>query len=143
MSSAFMAVEIINSGKNIRFECIDPMQLDIGSWSCNPDEQDGYSEKDFHARLESVNGHYKLHKMTSDDAVKQYADASIDFLMVDGDHSYEAVKKDIENYLPKMRSGGLIVLDDSYEPGIQQAISETVKHLDPVNNGIHCFIRIP
>ena len=143
MSSAFMAVEIINSGKNIRFECIDPMQLDVGSWSCNPDEQDGYSEKDFHARLESVNGPYKLHKMTSNDAVKQYDDASIDFLMVDGDHSYEAVKKDIENYLPKMRSGGLMVLDDSYEPGIQQAIAETVKHLDPVNNGIHCFIRIP
>ncbi len=143
MSSAFMAVEIINSGKNIRFECIDPMQLDVGSWSCNPDEQDGYSEKEFHARLESVKDHYKLHKMTSDDAVKQYDDASIDFLMVDGDHSYEAVKKDILNFLPKMRSGGIIVLDDSYELGIQKAIAETVSNLDPVNNGVHCFIRIP
>lgn len=143
MSSAFMAVEIINSGKNIRFECIDPMQLDVGSWSCNLDEQDGYSEKDFHARLESVKDHYKLHKMTSDDAVHQYEDGTIDFLMVDGDHSYEAVKKDILNFLPKMRSGGLIVLDDSYESGIQRAIAETVSNLDPVNNGIHCFISIP
>ena len=143
MSSAFMAVEIINSGKNIRFECIDPMQLDIGSWSCNSDEQDGYSEKDFHARLESVKDYYTLHTMTSDDAANQYEDGTIDFLMVDGDHSYEAVKKDILNYLPKMRSGGLMVLDDSYEPGIQQAISETVSHLDPVNTGVHCFIRIP
>ncbi len=143
MSSAFMAVEIINSGKNIRFECFDPLQLDVGSWSCNPDEQAGYSEKEFHARLESVKDHYKLHKMTSDDAVKQYDDASIDFLMVDGDHSYEAVKKDILNFLPKMRSGGIIVLDDSYELGIQKAIAETVSNLDPVNNGVHCFIRIP
>ncbi len=143
MSSAFMAVEIINSGKNIRFECIDPMQLDVGSWSCNPDEQDGYSEKEFHARLESVKDHYKLHKMTSDDAVKQYDDASIDFLMVDGDHRNESVKKDILNFLPKMRSGGIIVLDDSYELGIQKAIAETVSNLDPVNNGVHCFIRIP
>lgn len=143
MSSAFMAVEIINSGKNIRFECIDPMQLDVGSWSCNLDEQDRYSEKDFHARLESVKDHYKLHKMTSDDAVHLYEDGTIDFLMVDGDHSYEAVKKDILNFLPKMRSGGLIVLDDSYESGIQRAIAETVSNLDPVNNGIHCFISIP
>ena len=143
MSTAFMAVEIINSGKNIRFECIDPMELNIGSWSCNSDEQDGYSEKDFHARLATVSGHYKLHKMTSNAAVHQYEDASIDFLMIDGDHSYEAVKQDITNYLPKMRSGGLMVLDDSYEPGIQQAIKETVKDLDPVNTGIHCFIRIP
>jgi predicted O-methyltransferase YrrM len=143
MSSAYMAVEIINSGKNIKFECIDPMELNIGSWSCNADEQEGYSEKDFHARLESVEGYYKLHKMTSDEAVNQYEDGTIDFLMVDGDHSYEAVKKDILNYLPKMRSGGLIVLDDSYEPGIQQAIAETVNHLDPVNTGVHCFISIP
>jgi predicted O-methyltransferase YrrM len=142
-SSAFMAVEIANSGKKIRFECIDPMELNIGSWTCNPDEQIGYSEEGFHNRLAAVKDYYKLHKMTSNDASKLYADGSIDFLMIDGDHSYEAVKQDIANYLPKMRSGGLMVLDDAYEPGIQQAIAETVKDLNPVNTGVHCFVSIP
>jgi hypothetical protein len=63
--------------------------------------------------------------------------------MIDGDHSYEAVKKDIENYLPKMRSGGIIVGDDSYEADIQRALADAAGHLNPVNTGIHFFILIP
>jgi len=143
MSTAFMAVEIINSGKDIKFECIDPMELGIGSWSCNEDEQQGYSEKDFHQRLESVKDHYKLHKMTSNEAAELYDDGSIDFLMIDGDHGYEAVFQDITNYLPKMRSGGLIVGDDAYEDDIKRALNDAAGHLNPVNTGVHFFISIP
>jgi predicted O-methyltransferase YrrM len=119
------------------------MELGIGSWTCNEEQQQEYSEKDFHKRLESVKDYYKLHKMTSDDAVNLYKDGSIDFLMIDGDHSYEAVKKDIENYLPKMRSGGIIVGDDAYEADIQRALADAAGHLNPVNTGIHFFILIP
>jgi hypothetical protein len=143
MSAAFMAVEIINSGKNINFECIDPMELGIGSWSCNEDEQQGYSEKDFHQRLESVKGYYKLHKMTSNEAANLYENASIDFLMIDGDHGYDAVFQDITNYLPKMRSGGIIAGDDAYEADIQRALADAAGHLNPVNTGVHFFINIP
>jgi predicted O-methyltransferase YrrM len=143
MSTAFMAVEIINSGKNIRFECIDPMEMGVGSWTCNEDEQQGYTEADFNERLASVKGYYKLHKMSSNDAVNSFEDGSIDFLMIDGDHSYEAVKQDIENYLPKMRSGGLIVGDDAYEPDIQRALADAAGHLNPTNNGVQFFISIP
>lgn len=142
-SAAFMTVEIINSGKNIRFECIDPMKLDIGSWTCNEEQKNGYNEEEFHNRLKKVKDHYKLHKMTSNEAVKLYDDNSIDFLMIDGDHSYNAVYQDIKNYLPKMRSGGLIVGDDAYEPEIQRALHDAAGHLSPVNNGIHFFISIP
>jgi len=143
MSTAFMAVEIINSGKDIKFECIDPMELGIGSWSCNEEEQQGYSEKDFHQRLESVKDHYKLHKMTSNEAAELYDDGTIDFLMIDGDHGYEAVFQDITNYLPKMRSGGLIVGDDAYEDDIKRALNDAAGHLNPVNTGVHFFISIP
>ena len=142
-STAFMAVEIINSGKNIKFECIDPMEL-MGAYLNMPqDEKDGYSSEEFHQRLKPVENHYKLHQMTSDEAVHLYDDNSIDFLLIDGDHSYEGVKKDIINYLPKMRSGGLIVGDDAYDPEIQRALNDAARHLYPENNGIHFFISIP
>ena len=36
----------------------------------------------------------------------------IDFLFIDGDHSYEGVKKDFEMYSPLVRSGGIIALHD-------------------------------
>ena len=38
--------------------------------------------------------------------------ADVDFLFIDGDHSYEGVKQDFEMYAPLVRSGGLIGLHD-------------------------------
>lgn len=49
---------------------------------------------------------------------------SIDFLFIDGDHSYEAVKRDYELYGPLVRPGGLIALHDvarSAAPGTEGA----------------------
>lgn len=37
----------------------------------------------------------------------------IDFLFIDGDHTYDAVKADFEEYLPLVRMGGIIVLHDA------------------------------
>lgn len=142
-SAAFMAVEIANSGKDIKFECIDPMKLMGGYLNMPQNEKDGYSFEDFTQRLESVKNYYKLIRMTSDDAVSLYEDGSIDFLLIDGDHSYEGVYKDIVNYLPKMRSGGLIVGDDAYDERIIRALADAAGHLSPVNNGIHFFISVP
>lgn len=40
------------------------------------------------------------------------AGRSIDFLYLDGDHTYEGVKQDYEMYSPLVRSGGIIGFDD-------------------------------
>lgn len=37
----------------------------------------------------------------------------IDFLFIDGDHRYEAVKQDFEEWLPHVKKGGLIAFHDS------------------------------
>lgn len=36
----------------------------------------------------------------------------LDFIYIDGNHSYEFVKKDIENYYPFIKKGGIIAGDD-------------------------------
>ena len=38
--------------------------------------------------------------------------ASVDLLFIDGDHSYEGVRADFENYAPLVRPGGLIAFHD-------------------------------
>jgi len=43
----------------------------------------------------------------SEDAVKHVPN-NLDFVYIDGNHSYESVKKDIELYYPKVRVGGFI-----------------------------------
>lgn len=53
------------------------------------------------------------HKPTTQQKVqKLLGDRSIDFLFIDGDHSYSGVKKDFQLYSPLVRRGGLIALHD-------------------------------
>lgn len=47
----------------------------------------------------------------SEDAVSLIPD-NLDFVYIDGNHDYEFVKKDIELYYPKLKSGGVIGGDD-------------------------------
>jgi cephalosporin hydroxylase len=39
----------------------------------------------------------------------------LDFLFIDGDHTYEGVKKDFEMYFPLVRKGGIIAFHDIME----------------------------
>ena len=55
-----------------------------------------------------VFNHRFLHiRKTSDDAVSMFEDESMDFIFVDGLHTYEQVLKDCQNYWPKLKKGGL------------------------------------
>ena len=49
----------------------------------------------------------------------QLDSASLDLLYIDGDHSYQGSLSDIKNYGPKLKPGGLLVMDDAsfYLPG--------------------------
>ncbi len=52
----------------------------------------------------------------------------ISLLFIDGDHSYEGCKKDIDAWLPHMKEHGVIFFHDHDEssPGVMQAASEFV-----------------
>lgn len=70
--------------------------------------------------------HYDL---TSVEGSKQFADASLDFVYIDANHSYEAVKEDIAIWRPKVRAGGFIGGHD-YAPehrGVMLAVNELQK----------------
>jgi len=52
---------------------------------------------------------------TSIDRIKQLFPDGIDFLFIDGDHSYEGVKKDFDTYARFVKSGGMIAFHDIVE----------------------------
>ena len=62
------------------------------------------------------NARYKefaeLIKKDFNKAVKEFENNSIDVLHIDGFHSYESVKADFENWLPKMSNHGVVLLHD-------------------------------
>jgi predicted O-methyltransferase YrrM len=54
---------------------------------------------------------------------RRIVDRPIDFLFIDGDHSYQGVKKDFELYAPLVRPGGIIAFHDinsTIAPGVQR-----------------------
>lgn len=53
-------------------------------------------------------------------------DKSVDFLVVDADHSFVAVSEDIKNWLPKVKIGGKIFFHD-YIPHERDAVGNGVR----------------
>ena len=68
--------------------------------------------------------------------IKKYSDYAVkdipvcDFVYIDGNHEYEYVKKDIENYWKRVRKGGILAGHDINLPGVSRAVCEFVKEKD-------------
>lgn len=69
---------------------------------------------------------------TSTNAVTQFDDELFDWIYIDGNHSYECVRDDLEKYLPKVKPHGYVTGDDYFwapaeEFPIKRAVQEVVR----------------
>lgn len=122
-SASYMCVEIANSGKNIEFYCVDHF-LGSSEHQGGMGNLENLYEK-FIENMTPVQDYYTLLKMSSVDAAATFDDASLDFVFIDAAHEYENVKNDIEAWLPKVKSGGILAGHDYHHPPIQQAITDS------------------
>jgi len=54
-------------------------------------------------------------------------DEEIDLLFVDGDHSYGAVRADLDAWLPKLKDGGVVAFHDyNWAEGVRRAVRELI-----------------
>jgi predicted O-methyltransferase YrrM len=63
---------------------------------------------------------------SSDEFYSKLEDNSLDFIFIDGDHSYEAAYKDFTHYLPKVKKGGVFAGHDIYLTSVQNAIKDAL-----------------
>ncbi len=56
-------------------------------------------------------------KNTSSEAAKNFPDNYFDWVYIDANHSYDAVKNDLETWFPKVKNGGFISGHDYFVPG--------------------------
>ncbi len=65
-------------------------------------------------------------KFFQEDSTQFQLDKKVDVIFIDGDHSYEGCKDDIDNWYPQMAKGGVMLFHDADEtsPGVVQAIEE-------------------
>lgn len=72
-----------------------------------------------------------LHKDFSYNVADKFEDKSMDFIYIDGDHSYDQVKQDLEMYLPKLKDNGVIGGHD-YNKKNKLYIKNTIRAIDEI-----------
>jgi hypothetical protein len=125
-SACYMAVEIVNSGKNIKFDVIDTWEGSDELMN-NPSVMNNTLYTEFLSNIEPVKDVINPIRSTSLEASKLYEDSSLDFVFIDASHDYENVKADINAWYPKVKSGGVLAGHDYYpgnEGGVIQAVDE-------------------
>ena len=142
-SVSYAAVEIINSGKNIKLDSIDTWEGSLGEPVLMNDSsiinKTLYDE--FISNIEPVRHIVTPIKLPSVQAANIYVDNSLFFVFIDGSHLYEAVREDILAWLPKVKSGGFIGghdIDQTEEfNGVRRAVDEIIgaKNIKIYNKG--------
>lgn len=126
-STAYLTVAILNSGKTIQLDCVDTWR---GSreHQAHPAVVKGTLYREFLSNLTPVCHAFRAIRLCSRDAVLQYRDNSLDFVFIDASHDYHDVKWDIENWLAKVKPGGILAGDDycPHWPGVVQAVDEVL-----------------
>ena len=102
-------------------EAIEYFKLDshvyaIDTWS--GDCQAGYYGEDVYELVLNHRNLYhnqkcELLRELFDNAKEYFGEKTIDLLHIDGLHTYDAVKNDYENWLPKVKDGGTILFHDT------------------------------
>jgi hypothetical protein len=80
--------------------------------------------------LHALDANYLIMRMTSAKACPHFADASIDFIHIDGNHSEQSAIFDVQHWLPKVKKGGIICLDDAWWDSTQPAIKILLKQCE-------------
>lgn len=112
---------------------IDPFQADYHKE--DPTSKFNFDEVyDEYMRRTSPFPNIKTLRLTSDSAVDVLKDELFEFIYIDGIHTYEQVKIDIDNYLPLLKQGGIIGGHDygPHWPGVNKAVDEKFGKPDKV-----------
>jgi hypothetical protein len=131
--------QILDTVNPLHLALIDPWEHFEGT-----DKTDAFSGRTQKERFEEIfkevnerfnheieSGQVSIMRELSNTAIAQFADQTIDFAYIDGDHSYAGVCADLEALFPKMKDDGIIAFDDYHRfgwwgDGVLHAIHEFV-----------------
>jgi len=102
-------------------QAVERLGLDASCFAVDTwkgDEHAGYYDESVYEQFKRYNDfHYSefsfLIRNSFDNAKDYFTDGTIDLLHIDGLHTYEAVKHDFENWLPKLSSRAIVLFHDS------------------------------
>lgn len=111
---------ILQIAKPQELNLIDPWRLSMEVQHANawygsksaPDMEEIFNEVKKKFAVPIARGTVKIHRGLSTDLWRTFPEAYFDFVYIDGDHSYEAVRADLFASYSRVKQGGLICGDD-------------------------------
>lgn len=121
-SASYLAVEIVNSGKDIKLDCVDTW---LGAPELMEEEvvKNGTLYSDFIRNIEPVKRIITPIRLTSTQASHLYKDGTLDFVFIDADHTKEGINSDLGCWFPKIKVGGIIAGHDWDYPEIKETLN--------------------
>lgn len=113
-------------------------QLDLVAWPHEIDWDGLHTEVNRIIVSHGVQRWCRVLRMRSEDAAQRFAAGSIDLLHIDGNHDHASVMRDVELYLPKVKTGGYVVLDDTSWSSVWPVYRYLQAHHEPVFQLFDC-----
>jgi hypothetical protein len=121
-SSFFLAAGASDSNTNSLVFCVDTWMND----GMSEGKRDTWNE--FHINTSNFSK-FIVPCRGSSAEIAQTFNRDIDLLFIDGDHSFEGCKKDVESWLPHVRSGGIIIFHDyGWAEGVKMVTNHLIAH---------------
>ncbi|AIX18326.1 hypothetical protein Syn7803C34_27 [Synechococcus phage ACG-2014f] len=103
--------KILKKCDNIEWHGVDPWVV-CSEYDKRPNGKGKWNHDGNYEKVQEIVSKYPkrayTHRMTSVEAAKEVEDRSIDIIFIDGLHTYEGVKEDLEAWVPKIKIGGII-----------------------------------
>jgi len=141
-SSHAIASGIRDSGRGQLLYSIDTFEGAV----TNPTQRKRATEEDVMAEFTKNMIEFDNHVIVGDsaDSAKQFNDNSVDWLFLDANHDYEYASKDIDEWLPKIKPGGIFCghdYKDGYK-GVKQAVDERFSSVEFFKDSIWLIRRV-
>lgn len=117
---------ILSKPEVIKVYCVDPYK----HFSNNeyPDGMNDLTQEEFDKKYEICYSKLTLKfpskvefiRKLSTEASKDFADESLDFVYIDGNHDYKYVIEDLKTWYPKVKKGGYLCGDDIYSTDLKE-----------------------
>lgn len=131
------AEQLLAGIPTLRILCVDP-------WTAYTEGNETHTQEEMNSIYESVLERlrpykFSIDRMTSMESVNTIQDNSLDFVFIDGNHSYDYVLEDITEWTKKVKPGGIIAghdykVDPVNDYGVIEAVTKYVEdnHIAPL-----------
>lgn len=120
---------LLSNLPNLVLHGVDPY-VNCHDWNGRflDDREDAYQK--ILDRCSKFGERFIMHRDFSNNLVNSFEDESLDFIFIDGLHTYEQLTKDCKNYYSKVKTGGIFSGHDyNVIPGVNKAVNEFAKEL--------------